>query len=137
MITFSPGVIERQMFEHPVEPVERCGVITAQQVGIEVVVMALVEIPNTHEAPWNHFLMDKDDILSVVRRTIYTPIGFWHTHTREHSHRPSPHDIKNMARYPRGVGLVLHPTSGTYTWFNAKGIIKKENNNNAWSMESR
>jgi hypothetical protein len=133
MITSSPGVIERQMFD---TGTERAGVITAQQVGFEVVVMSLIEIPNRHDKPENHFLLDKDDILAVVRRTIYTPIGFWHTHTERHSHRPSPYDIERMKRYPRGVGLVLHPTSGTYTWFNAKGIIK-ENNNNAWSMESR
>jgi proteasome lid subunit RPN8/RPN11 len=107
-------------------PHERCGVIMGRYIDGGICVRRLAEVKNWHPEPELHFRMTKVDVARTVRRSLYSPLGYWHTHPAGTDPEPSPDDQEQMKCYPHYVGLVIHPESGRATWFNNNNILKIE-----------
>ena len=101
-------VIDRTCSEENTQ--ERCGAILCNG--------AMVEIPNRHPNPVEHFTMTRADIDNRLHRLVVPVFAWWHTHIHEDNPLPSMDDLDSIGRL---TGLVIHCASGQATLYDADG----------------
>lgn len=90
----------------------------------------IVELPNTHEDPKDHFRISQSDLTASLRwlkRDESDIIGFWHSHTADHLPGPSQHDWDEIALGDKQHWhCVVHPDTRNVTWFDYHGNSHSE-----------
>lgn len=105
---------------------EVCALVIGKKRGDTFTVTDVLNVANRHKDGENHFEVGKKAALNVLQRRGYTEkdlIGSLHTHTRGGAD-PSYDDCYFI---PDGMlGIVVHPSSQTITYYNRQGFISKE-----------
>jgi hypothetical protein len=110
-----------------VTDIERCGYVLGTDLGGSTFkVVRLLEVPNNHPEPDQHFRINRAVGARLLQRTMFGVIGYWHTHHLPEFPDPSPDDINALKDKPHYIGLVVCTPLKWATWYNGDGIITRE-----------